>query len=248
MRKPAFFLLILALTVSACFADGLTRSGHRRSHRARATSKTAAKASWLAHYEKPELDWIKSGIWQVLGTETGTTYHLPSCPRLLQQNPRGFIGWGSSQEALSVGRKPCPVCHAPDPRQTTNGRIRELFEKSSAALGMAQQVGGLGFISEAADYWQTGWIFRGDAFMIAADSEKGKGRLENARALYREAGNAYGRASSYLPAVPAPGATMAETGGMGLPSGVLGMAAGGGGGYNMGTPTMVSGVAGGIAF
>ena len=113
---------------------------------------------------------------------------------------------------------------------------------------MAQQVGGLGFISEAADYWQTGWIFRGDAFMIAGDSEKAKGRLENARALYREAGNAYSRASSYLPAVPAPGATMAETGGMGLPSGVMGMAAGGGGGYNMGTPTMVSGVAGGIAF
>jgi len=202
------------------------------------------RVGWFEHYAPPERNWIRSGVWSVIGTEFEQNYHVASCPQMLKLDARGLLGWGSAQEALSVGRKPCPICKAPDPGKTPAGKMRNLLEKSSAAMQTAAAVGALGFLSQAADYWQVAWIARGDAFMIAADEEKRRGRIDNARMLYREAGNAYSQATSTqsLPAVPAPGQTMAETGGINL----QGMVSGAGGGYSIGSPNIVSGAMGGV--
>lgn len=246
MRKLFVLLVLIALAASACSADGLVR----RSRRSRRSAK-AAKAKQLCadSYPEPERSWIKSGQWRMIGDEFDREYHTQCCPLMQAHDPRRLLGWRSADEARNVGRTPCKVCKPTDPKATPQGKLRELFEKSSSALAMRDQVGALGFISQAADYHQVAFIARGDAFMIAADMEKARGRLDNARSLYREAANAYSSATNFLPPVPAPGGTLAQTSGMNVPSGVASSMAGGmGGGYDLGGVSIVSGAAGGIAF
>lgn len=251
MRTLGAMAVLFMFAMSACRADGLVRRRHRarRVHKVHKKEKphVLTQAECLETYPEPERSWIKNHTWVVVGNEFDELYHRPCCPLMMQTDARRLLGWSSPTEARNVGRKPCPICKPVDPATTPQGRMRTLFEKSASALRMAQQVGSMGFISQAADYWQVGWIARGDAFMIAGDQEKARGRIENARALYREAGKAYSRASIYLPPVPAPGATPANTGGMSLPSGLLGTMGTGGGYGGMGNFSVVSGAMGGVA-